>query len=126
MERHLVTCPEVACLLEKSQKKYRENGILDGNIRVDVSNMSHQVGQSSVVTALIGSTWEWKLGILQLQELFNFSLVLSEVLNWLLCHCSQTHEQFEHLRSLMLEHLVQLELTLDHVIRFVGKFFALS
>ena len=37
---------------------------------------------------------------LEFQELLDFFLIICEILNWLLCHRSETHEEFKHLCTL--------------------------
>ena len=45
--------------------------------------------------------WKYQLiSYLEFQELLNFFLIICKILNWLLCHRSEPHEEFKHLCTL--------------------------
>ena len=91
---------------------------------VKIIHMCHQVCQSPVILTVVGSARKRKFGFVQLQEFFNFLLVLGEILYRLLCDGSERHEQAEDLRFLVLEQLVQLQLALVLVKSGDGRRFA--
>ena len=82
---------------------------------VKIIHMCHQVCQSPVILTVVGSARKRKFGFVQLQEFFNFLLVLGEILYRLLCDRPERHEEAEDLGLLVLEQLVQLQLTLELV-----------
>ena len=41
-----------------------------------------------------------EISYLKFQELLNFFLIICKILNWLLCHRSEAHEEFKHLCTL--------------------------
>ena len=109
-------CPtkEADCF-EKSQKEHRQNRVLHEHMLVKVVHMSHQICQRPVIFTVVSSAGKRKLGFVQLEEFFNFLLVLGEILYRLLCDRPERHEEAEDLGLLVLEQLVQLQLTLELV-----------
>ena len=83
--------------------------MLDGDIGVNVINVSHEVTQGPVVTALVGSPRERKLGLLQVKKFLNFSFIFREILDWLLCHSAQTDKELDHVSFFILKHLIKLQ-----------------
>ena len=91
---------------------------------VKIIHMCHQVCQSPVILTVVGAARKRKFGFVQLQEFFNFLLILGEILYRLLCDGSERHEEAEDLRFLVLKQLVQLELALILVKAGDGRGFA--
>ena len=91
---------------------------------VKIIHMGHQICQGPVVLAVVRSARERKFRFVQLQEFFNFLLVLCEILYRLLCDRSERHEEAEDLRFLVLKQLVQLQLALILVKAGDGRGFA--
>ena len=91
---------------------------------VKIIHMGHQICQGPVVLTVVRPAGKRKLGFVQLEEFFNFLLVLGEILYRLLCDGSERHEQAEDLRFLVLKQLVQLQLALILVKAGDGRGFA--
>ena len=83
--------------------------MLDSDIGVNVINVSHEVTQGPVVTALVGSPRERKLGLLQVKKFLNFSFIFREILDWLLCHSPQTDKELDHVSLFILKHFIKLQ-----------------
>jgi len=82
---------------------------------IKIIHMGHQICQGPVVLTVVSSARERKFRFVQLQEFFNFLLVLGEILYWLLCDRPERHEEAEDLWFLVLKQLVQLQLALKLV-----------
>ena len=91
---------------------------------IKIIHMGHHICQGPVVLTVVRSARERKFWFVQLQEFFNFLLVLGEILYRLLCDRSERHEEAEDLRFLVLKQLVQLQLALKLVKAGDGRGFA--
>ena len=83
--------------------------MLDGDIGVNVINVSHEVTQGPVVAALVGSPRERELGLLQVKKFLNFIFIFREILDWLLCHSSQADKELDHVSLFILKHFIKLQ-----------------
>ena len=83
--------------------------MLDSDIGVNVINVSHEVTQGPVVTALVGSPRERKLWLLQVKKFLNFIFIFREILDWLLCHSSQADKELDHVSLFILKHFIKLQ-----------------
>ena len=98
--------------------------MLDSDIRVNVINVSHEVTQGPVVTALVRSPRERKLGLLQIKKFLNFIFIFREILDWLLCHSPQADKELDHVSFFILKHFIKLQWALVLVVGTAGRFFA--
>ena len=61
-----ITRAKVARLLEEPEEEDSQDGVLDSDVRVDVGDVRHEVGQRAVVRALVRAPREREHRLLQL------------------------------------------------------------